>query len=114
MTGGFGRPSRALSVTMGERYSPIGTTTSPSENRYPHRSFDARANRVVMPRLVGTCTKGSEVVVMMTLRDQLDDCRFLLARARLAGDRDAIQRHSEHRDVLVKQIAGMRTPLRLV
>ncbi len=51
---------------------------------------------------------------MMTLRDQLDDCRFLLARARLAGDRDAIQRHSEHRDVLVKQIAGMRTPLRLV
>lgn len=51
---------------------------------------------------------------MMTLRDQLDDCRFLLARARLAGDRDAIQRYSEHRDVLVKQIAGMRTHLRLV
>jgi len=51
---------------------------------------------------------------MMTLRDQLDDCRFLLARARLTGDRIAIQRYSEHRDVLVKQIAGMRTHLRLV
>jgi len=51
---------------------------------------------------------------MMTLRDQLNDCLYRLVRARLAGDRDAIQRYSEHRDVLVKQIAGMRTPLRLV
>lgn len=87
---------------------------SGAENRYPFGSFDARTDRIQVSRFFGTYTKGSEVMVMMTLRDQLDDCRFLLARARLAGDRDAIQRYSEHRDVLVKQIAGMRTHLRLV
>ena len=51
---------------------------------------------------------------MMTLRDQLNDCLYLLARARLAGNDDAIQRYSEHRAVLVKQIAGTRNHLRLV
>ena len=51
---------------------------------------------------------------MMTLRDQLNDCLYLLVRARLAGNDDAIRRYSEHRDVLVKQIAGMRAHLRLV
>lgn len=84
------------------------------KSRYPHRSFDARANRVVMSRLIGTYTKELEVMVMMTLRDQLNDCLYLLARARLAGNDDAIRRYSEHRAVLVKQIAGMRTHLRLV
>jgi len=67
-----------------------------------------------MSRLIGTCTKELEVMVMMTLRDQLNDCLYLLARARLAGNDDAIRRYSEHRAVLVKQIAGMRTHLRLV
>lgn len=84
------------------------------KNRYPHRSFDARANRVLMSRLIGIYTTGSEVMAMMTLRDQLDNCCYLLARARLAGDDAAIRRYSEHRAVLVKQIAGMRTHLRLV
>ncbi len=51
---------------------------------------------------------------MMTLRDQLNDCLYLLARARLAGDDNAVQRYSAHRLLLVKQIAGMRNHLRLV
>jgi len=51
---------------------------------------------------------------MMSLRDQLNDCLYLLARARLAGDDDAIRRYSEHRLTLVKQIARMRTHLRRV
>lgn len=51
---------------------------------------------------------------MMTLRDQLDNCLYLLARARLAGDDEAIRRYSEHQLTLVKQIASMRTHLRLV
>lgn len=51
---------------------------------------------------------------MMTLKDQLNDCLYLLARARLAGDDNAIRRHSEHRSVLIKQIASRRTHLRLV
>lgn len=50
----------------------------------------------------------------MNLRDQLDTCQFLLNRAELAGDVDAIRRLSERRLVLVKQLASMRTHLRLV
>lgn len=50
----------------------------------------------------------------MTLRDQLNDCVYLLVRARLAGDDDAVRRYTEHRAVLVKQIAGTRAHLRLV
>ncbi len=34
---------------------------------------------------------------MMTLREQLDEWRFKLVRARLAGDRDAILRYAEPR-----------------
>lgn len=50
----------------------------------------------------------------MTLKDQLDNCCYLLARARLAGDGEGIQRLSEHRLTLVKQIASARAHLRLV
>lgn len=67
-----------------------------------------------MPLLSGTYETRSEVIAMMTLRDQLDNCRYLLARPRPAGDDDAIRRYFEHRAVLVKQIAGMRMHLRLV
>lgn len=67
-----------------------------------------------MSRLMGVYTTGSEVMAMMTFREQLDNCCYLLARARLAGDDDAIRRYSERRAVLVKQIAGMRAHLRLV
>ncbi|KSU70893.1 hypothetical protein AS032_26245 [Rhodococcus qingshengii] len=56
----------------------------------------------------------SEVIAMMTLRDQLENCRYLLARARLAGDDEAIRRYSEHQRMLVKQIASVRTHLRVV
>ncbi len=35
----------------------------------------------------------------------LNDCLYLLARARPTGDDDAVQRHSERRLTLVKQIA---------
>ena len=51
---------------------------------------------------------------MMTLRDQLENCRYLLALARLAGDDEAIRRYSEHQRMLVKQIASVRTHLRVV
>lgn len=65
--------------------------------------------------ILGVPSQGdAEVVKMMTLRDRLNDCLYLLVLARLAGDDDAVRRHCEHRAVLVKQIAGMRTHLRLV
>ncbi|WP_182262851.1 hypothetical protein [Rhodococcus sp. UFZ-B548] len=61
---------------------------------------------------------------MTTLREQLDNCNYLLARARtavgaidriwLAGNGDAVRRFSEHRDKMVKQIASTRTHLRAV
>jgi hypothetical protein len=51
---------------------------------------------------------------MTTVRDQLDTCQFLLNRARLAEDDDAIRRLSERRAVLVKQLASMRAHLRVV
>ena len=51
---------------------------------------------------------------MTTLRERLDNCNYLLARARLAGNGDAVRRFSEHRDKLVKQIASTRTHLRAV
>lgn len=50
----------------------------------------------------------------MTLREQLDTCQFLLNRAQLAEDDDAIQRLSERRDTLVRQLASMGAHLRLV
>lgn len=51
---------------------------------------------------------------MTTVRNHLDTCQFLLNRARLAGDDVAVRRLSERRDVLVRQLAGMRAHLHLV
>ena len=51
---------------------------------------------------------------MTTLKDQLDNCQYLLARARIAGDDDAVRRFSERRELLVKQQASLRTHLRAV
>ena len=50
---------------------------------------------------------------MTTVRDQLDTCQFLLNRAHLAEDDNAIRRLSERRDMLVKQLASMRAHLRV-
>jgi len=50
----------------------------------------------------------------MTLKQQLDNCQYLLARARLAGDHDAVIRYSDHRMTLIKQMASMRAHLRSV
>ncbi|AKE01193.1 hypothetical protein XU06_30125 (plasmid) [Rhodococcus erythropolis] len=47
---------------------------------------------------------------MTTVRDQLDRCQFLLNRARLAEDDNAIRRLSERRDMLVKQLAQHESP----
>lgn len=84
------------------------------EDRYWCGSFDACCTDIGVSPLGGIYTTGSEVMAMMTLRDQLNDCLYLVARARLAGDDDSIRRNTEHRAVLVKQIAGMRKHLRLV
>lgn len=51
---------------------------------------------------------------MMALKNRLDICKYLLARARLTGDDEAVQRFSENRLKLVKQIADLKTHLRLV
>ena len=47
---------------------------------------------------------GSEVP-HMTLTEQLHNCQDLLARAQMAGDKDAIRRFSEHRLSLIQQMA---------
>ena len=52
-------------------------------------------------------------VTMTTLREH-DNCNYLLTRARLAGNGDAVRRFSEHRNTLIKQIASSRTHLRPV
>ncbi|OYD70515.1 hypothetical protein BDB13_4136 [Rhodococcus sp. OK302] len=51
---------------------------------------------------------------MTTLKDQLDNCQYLLTRARLAGDDDAVRRFTEYRELLIRQSASMKTHLRLV
>ncbi|MDV8009385.1 hypothetical protein [Rhodococcus sp. IEGM 1318] len=48
----------------------------------------------------------------MTLTEQLHNCQDLLARAQLAGDKDAIRRFSKHRLTLIQQIATTSTPTR--
>jgi hypothetical protein len=50
----------------------------------------------------------------MNLKAQVDTCQFLLNRARLAEDNEAIERLTERRDTLVKQLASVRGHLHLV
>ncbi|KJF22622.1 hypothetical protein C7T36_21770 [Rhodococcus sp. AD45-ID] len=51
---------------------------------------------------------------MSTVKAQLDNCQFLLNRAQLAGNDDAIRQLSERRLTLVRQLASIRTHLHLV
>ncbi|MFM9263511.1 hypothetical protein ACKAMS_33265 [Rhodococcus sp. 5A-K4] len=48
----------------------------------------------------------------MTLTEQLHNCQDLLARAHLAGNKDAIRRFSEHRLTLIQQIVTTSIPIR--
>ncbi|NMM91263.1 hypothetical protein B2J88_44355 [Rhodococcus sp. SRB_17] len=83
-------------------------------DRYLSTYFDVclQIASVRQSRSAYTCR--SEVNAMTTLKDQLDNCQYLLARARIAGDDDAVRRFSERRELLVKQLASLRTHLRAV
>lgn len=45
---------------------------------------------------------------MMSLKDQLDNCEYLLADAEMAGDWNAVRRFREYRLRLVRQLCRQR------
>ena len=45
---------------------------------------------------------------MMSLKDQLDNCEYLLADAEMAGDWNAVRRFREYRLRLVLQLCRQR------
>ena len=47
---------------------------------------------------------------MMSLKDQLDNCEYLLADAEMAGDWNAVRRFREYRLRLVRQLCRQRPP----
>ncbi len=48
---------------------------------------------------------------MMSLKDQLDNCEYLLADAEMAGDWNAVRRFREYRLRLVRQLCRQRLPV---
>ncbi|TSD40300.1 hypothetical protein FFI94_031585 [Rhodococcus sp. KBS0724] len=57
--------------------------------------------------MTGSGVPTSEIAAMMTLVDRLENCQYLLARAWLTGDDDAVRRFSEYRLILARLLASI-------
>lgn len=97
------RPNVAAEQSRSPRCAPV-PGSHPSHQRTPRVfAFQTSEEDERVEVTADVPNPGSEVP-HMTLTEQLHNCQDLLARAQMAGDKDAIRRFSEHRLSLIQQM----------